>query len=349
MALRLVDIVLPDGALESLKGVLREDIVCGGPWHVDLSRGGRLVRLLVDAKDSGRLIDAVEHRCGALPGFHLTIQAVEGALPRPPEPEEDPPVASNNRRASEANGLSKLKRLIFGSGKKRISREELYSDAIDMADATRIYFGLVVLSTVVAAVGLRKASPAILVGAMVIAPLLGPIVGMGLAATLADGKLARRAGRSALLGVVLALSLCALYGMLDPPDLGNGEIAARTHVDFGDLALALAAGSAGTLALTTGVSSALVGVMVAVALLPPTAVLGMCLGAGQMQAARGAALLLAVNVLGILLSAIVTFRMQGVRPGTWWEAKRARSATRWSILVLLALLAGIASVLGPLQ
>ena len=340
MALRSIDIVLPGGELEALKGALRGDVVQGGPWRMELEGGTKLIRLIVDADDSGRVVDAIEHRCGSLPGFHLTLQAVEATLPRPKEPEPEP---APPPRAEDA--LPRLQRLIFGPGKKRLSREELYSDAMDMSGATRMYFATVFLSTVVAAVGLLKGSPAIIIGAMVIAPLLGPIMGLALAATLADGPLARRAAKSGLLGVGLAMLLSVGLGALATPDWENKEIQGRLRADPSDLVLAVAAGSAGTLALTTGVSTGLVGVMVAVALMPPTVVLGMALGAGALSRADGAALLLATNVLGILLAGIATFRLQGVRPGTWWEAAQARTATRWAMGLLAMVLGAITALL----
>ena len=337
MPLRSIDIVLPAGGVESLRGALRGDTVRAGPWQVALADGATWLRFLVDAEDSGRIVDAIEHRCAEMQGFHLTLQSVEAAIPRPPEPEE-PEVPA------EEPALPRLQRFIFGSGRKGLSREELYADAVDMSGLTRMYLATVVLSTVVAVVGLVKGSAAIIIGAMVIAPLLGPIMGCALAATLADVPLARRAAQSGLAGVGLALVLCALVGALAHPDMDQAEIVSRTHVDVLDIALALAAGSAGTLALTTGVSMGLVGVMVAVALLPPTAVLGMALGTGESAAAAGAALLLATNVLGILLAAIATFRVQGARPQTWWEAERAKRASWWAMATLVLMLCALGAL-----
>jgi len=104
-------------------------------------------------------------------------------------------------------------------------------------------------------------------------------------------------------------------------------------VGLSDVALALAAGVAGTLSVTRGVSTALIGVMVAVALLPPLVALGMLLGAGYGSAALGAALLTLTNVVAINLAGVVTFLAQGVRPMSWYEAERAKTATRWAIAI----------------
>jgi uncharacterized membrane protein len=119
---------------------------------------------------------------------------------------------------------------------------------------------------------------------------------------------------------------------------------ARTDVGLGSVALALASGAAAVLSITTGLSSVLVGVMVAVALLPPTAALGLMLGAGQYHYATGAALLLAVNIVCVNLSAKVVFLAKGINPRTWVEKKKAnRAMTIYIIIwvVTLLLLMGV--------
>ena len=114
---------------------------------------------------------------------------------------------------------------------------------------------------------------------------------------------------------------------------------ARTDVGMDSIALALASGAAAVLSITTGLSSVLVGVMVAVALLPPTATLGLMLGAGQFEHALGAGLLLAVNVVCVNLAAKVVFLAKGIHPRTWWERKKARRAMVLYLLIWIASLA----------
>ena len=92
------------------------------------------------------------------------------------------------------------------------------------------------------------------------------------------------------------------------------------------------------LSLATGLSSALVGVMVAVALLPPAATTGMMLGSGQPALAMGAALLLAVNVVCINLAAKLMFLLKGVRPRTWLEKRKARQSFTLYILIWIVTL-----------
>ena len=132
-----------------------------------------------------------------------------------------------------------------------------------------------------------------------------------------------------------------LIGLAFHIDPNNASIESRTHVSSGDVILALAAGCAGVLAFTTGASSALIGVMVAVALLPPFTAFGLLLAAGDLPRAGGALLLVATNVICINLSGVLTFAAQGLRPRTWWEADRAKKATRIAVLTWTLLLVAL--------
>ena len=217
-----------------------------------------------------------------------------------------------------------------GSRSKKSSgstREELYDQIEKGARLDGNFLVLVVLSTVVAAIGLLENNVAVVVGAMVIAPLLGPNLALAFAATLGDRDLMRDSLRTNLVGLSLALLLSVSIGWMWPVLSPGVEILSRTYVGFDDVVLALASGAAAALSLTSGVASALVGVMVAVALLPPTATLGMLLASSQFQLASGAALLLAVNVVSVNLSANLVFLFKGVRPRTWLERNKARQSS----------------------
>jgi len=110
-------------------------------------------------------------------------------------------------------------------------------------------------------------------------------------------------------------------------------------VGFDSVALALASGAAAVLSMTTGLPSVLVGVMVAVALLPPAATLGIMLGSGQLHLALGAGLLLAVNLVCVNLAAKLVFLVKGIRPRTWWQKEKARqSMTTYLVIWVFSLL-----------
>lgn len=192
-----------------------------------------------------------------------------------------------------------------------------------------------------ASIGLYYNSVAIIIGAMVIAPLLGPNMAIALATTLGDLPLLWRAFRTSLAGIGTVVVLSVVIGVLLQVDPAAPEVASRNTVAPGDVAVALASGAAGALAFTTGVSATLIGVMVAVALLPPLVTFGLLLGSGHLALATGALSLFLMNLICINLAGVTTFLVQGIRPATWWEKDRAAKATRIAIVLWAVLLAAL--------
>ncbi len=331
MALRLIEMVLQEKDGGDVRALLNE---CKVLEHrqIRLVNGEILVRILLDAEQSETVLDLLEKRYTAGEGNRVVILPVEATLPRPEaEPEPEATAASEQSPPAEKSP-------------QRIGREELYEDIKDGARLSRVYMAMVVLSTIVAAIGLYYSSVAIIIGAMVIAPLLGPNVALSLGVTLGDLSLLRHGLLTALAGVAATLALSMLIGVLLQVNPATPEIASRSGVGFGDIAVALASGSAGALAFTTGVSAALIGVMVAVALLPPLVTAGLLLGGGHLDLATGAFLLFLVNLICVNLAGVTTFVLQGIKPTSWWEKDRAVKATRIAIalsVVLLAVLVGM--------
>ena len=331
MALRLIEMVLQEKDGDDVRALLNE---CKVLEHrqIRLVNGEILVRILLDAEQSETVLDLLEKRYTGGEGNRVVILPVEATLPRPEaEPEPEATAASEQSLPAE-------------KPPQRIGREELYEDIKDGARLSRVYMAMVVLSTIVAAIGLYYSSVAIIIGAMVIAPLLGPNVALSLGVTLGDLSLLRHGLLTALAGVAATLALSMLIGVLLQVNPATPEIASRSGVGFGDIAVALASGSAGALAFTTGVSAALIGVMVAVALLPPLVTAGLLLGGGQLDLATGAFLLFLVNLICVNLAGVTTFVLQGIKPTSWWEKDRAVKATRIAIalsVVLLAVLVGM--------
>ncbi|MBF0589861.1 MAG: TIGR00341 family protein [Magnetococcales bacterium] len=224
------------------------------------------------------------------------------------------------------------------------TREALYAQVASGAKLSGNFLLLTLLSSIVAGIGLLEDSVAVVIGAMVIAPLLGPNLAFSLGAALGDRRLMWRAIQANLAGLSLTLLLGVLAGYLLEPDLSSRELMARTHVGLDGMALALASGIAAVLSLTAGLSSTLVGVMVAVALLPPAITVGLMLGSGKLSLAMGAVLLLLVNVVSVNLSAQLVFFAKGIKPRTWLEQKSARQSIAinlavWTLLLIALFLA----------
>jgi uncharacterized hydrophobic protein (TIGR00341 family) len=329
MALSLVEVIFQREDLQRFSH-LTEEVPVVSIWTVGSNDTRSLVRILLDSKHTETLSDILMKEFGSRDEFRLISLPVEATLPIIEEE------AKEKKEVQEPNPVK--------GESDRISREELYEDIAQGAKLTRVYVATVALSTIVAAVGLVRDDIAIVIGAMVIAPLLGPNVSLSLAATLGDLDLARRSLTTIGVGVATALALSFLIGIAFHVDPHVSAINARTHAGLSDVAIALAAGAAGSLAFTTGVPAAVVGVMVSVALLPPLVVMGLMLGSGQSMLAFGSSMLLLTNITCINLAAVATFLVQRVRPRTWWEAERAKSATRIALaiwIVMFAILLGL--------
>lgn len=200
------------------------------------------------------------------------------------------------------------------------------------------------LSVVVAALGLMSNSVAVVIGAMLLAPLMTPVLGVAAAIAMAlQKKLLVSLGRVGL-GVVVAIGLSALLSLLVPGALLTDEMLARTSPGFADLLIALAAGAAGAYAVVRPeVSDSVPGVAVAVALVPPLATVGICLQSGHPELAKGAALLFLANFAAIVLAGVGVFLGHGLAPKAWFEHRR-----RQVLLGAGAALAVTAAVAVPL-
>lgn len=299
-----------------------------GVWDLGVRRDDAIVRALFETKDTQAAIDRLEFHFKKSDGkFHLILLPVKAAVPEP--------VAGPAR-------IGRWRR------RNRVSREELLESIDDSADLSASYVVLVAISSIVAAIGLLKNDPTVVIGAMVIAPLLGPNIALGLATCLGNLRLAVRSLRIQAIGISIALALAVALGRALPfsgfpsgADLpAVDQVAARTTVDVTSIALAFVAGTAGALGFATGMSSVLIGVMVAIALMPPLVAMGLLLGAGHPAEAAGSLLLLVANMTCLNLSAIATFLFHGIVPSRtrWRKRRRAARVANAALVVWIALL-----------
>lgn len=320
--MKLIEVVVDEGHVDTVMGIA-EQYGAMDVWPGSACVDGRQsIRIIAGPENRQALLDALQVIINASEHARIVISPVEAVLPRPEAEEE---VASSHSKSST-------------------TREELYASVQKGAALDSNYILLVFLSTVVAAIGLLKSNVAVVVGAMVIAPLLGPNIAMALAAALGDTELMWKGLKTSLAGLGVALCVSFLIGLTGWVDLGSTELMSRTDVGLESVALALASGAAAALSMTSGLPSVLVGVMVAVALLPPTAALGMLLGGGYVSVAAGAGLLLAINIVSVNLAAKIVFMFKGVRPRTWLEQRKARQSTAANLifwLVSLSILVGV--------
>jgi uncharacterized hydrophobic protein (TIGR00341 family) len=314
MAQRLIKIVMAPTYLERSKSLLYElDNLTY--WEEEESEHSVVCNVLSSVERCEEVMDCFEQQFAHSEGFRMIVFPVEATVPRIVEPVED---ATTETKADKA---------------ARVSREVLYSTIVDSTKNNRTYVMMVVLSTVVASIGLLNNNVAVIIGAMVIAPFLGPNVALALATCLADKELGSNALKTFGSGILIVLALTICAGYLLPVDSAVPEIAARTEPSFYDIVLALASGAAGVLAFTTGASTSVIGVMVAVALLPPLATFGLLLGNGDVGLSFGALLLFLANVICVNLAGVATFIFQGVTPRVWWEADIAQKASKKALTI----------------
>jgi len=331
MALRLIEFLVPEDSGDRLDKTLGElQAICS--WQLSTLEGMTLVRVLADADHAETIIEALEEKFADSENFRIILMEVKATSPPVETPEKAPGDAIEKDEAQKPSP-------------ERIACLELVEKLAGGVEISRNYVLNVVLSVVVATVGLVRGNTAIIIGAMVIAPLLTPNMALSLATTLGDAKLARRALKATSLGMLLALVLAAAFGFAINVDPTGSEIASRAEVGYSDIVLALAAGGAGALAFTSGVSAALVGVMVAVAILPPIVAAGLLLGSGYLFAGLKALLLTLANIICVNLSGVGMFLLQGVRPRFFWEAKRARRMLKLAAAIWLGLLVFLMGVI----
>ena len=211
----------------------------------------------------------------------------------------------------------------FQSWVRRVVPQLEKTDRVQLVDRLQAgssfnfdFVSLISLSTIIAALGLLDNSAAVVIGAMLVAPLMTPLVGMGFALIQANEKLMKTSIKSVCFGFAVAFGISALLGLLVTllSSLGiSPQMASRDTPSLVDLFVALFSGVAGAYAMSRpNLLSALPGVAIAAALVPPIATSGMSLTMGDFVLSGGAALLFFTNIVAIVLGTAVTFWGVGI-------------------------------------
>lgn len=189
------------------------------------------------------------------------------------------------------------------------------------------------LSSIIATLGLLANSAAIIIGAMIIAPLMGPIIGIAYSMVVANRRLLRRSSLTLLSGIVLTIVTAYVATSLVGLRTVDTEVLARTNPTLLDLGIALAAGAAGAFANSRRrIADALPGVAIAVALVPPLSVIGIGLALSQINLAVGASVLFLTNLTGIIFSGGIVFICQ-----SYGNIARARQGLLFSVCAMCLL------------
>jgi uncharacterized hydrophobic protein (TIGR00271 family) len=226
-------------------------------------------------------------------------------------------------------------------------REEVRNTIREGAAGRADFFVMIGLSAVLAGLGLLLNSPAVIIGAMLVAPLMSAVVGIGLGVVEGDVSLLGSAAGATSKGMLLAIVLGLAVGLIVPDAAATSEVMSRTQPSVLDLGVALASGAAAAYALCRkGVSAALVGVAIAAALVPPLSTVGIGLALGQRDIAGGAMLLFLTNLIAIAAAGGVVFLLLGFAPAA--SQKAQRNVLRRGMIGAIVLLGVVAVILGIL-
>ncbi|TXE12154.1 TIGR00341 family protein [Algoriphagus aquimarinus] len=217
--------------------------------------------------------------------------------------------------------------------------KDLFSLLRKNAQTSSTYLVLMALSTMIATFGLFGDSAPVVIGAMILAPLMGPIISLAMGALRQDSLLIKNSLITIFWGIIIGLFFSILISLITPLKVLNDQIIARIRPNLLDLGIAVASGIAGAYAYSKEeINKTLAGVAISVALVPPLAVAGIGIGWMDWGVFGGAMLLLGTNLAGIVMAASLTFLLLGFSP--FRLAKRGLLISL-GILIVIALPLGL--------
>ena len=195
---------------------------------------------------------------------------------------------------------------------------------------------VLIFAIFIASLGLNVNSTAVIIGAMLISPLMGPIVGMGLAIGINDSILLKKSIHNYLIATLISVLTATIYFFLSPLDEAQSELLPRTSPTLYDVMIALFGGAAGILALSTkGKGNVLPGVAIATALMPPLCTAGYGLAMGNIYYFLGAFYLFFINTVFIALSTYLGVHMMGFSKKTYIDKNKNKSMQRYIAIIVV--------------
>jgi len=196
---------------------------------------------------------------------------------------------------------------------------------------------ILICAIFIASIGLNMNSAAVVIGAMLISPLMGPIIGIGLGIGIFDLQLIRRALMNLAVAAIISVITSTVYFLITPLDDAQTEILARTTPTLWDVLIALFGGFAGIIASSRqDKSNAIPGVAIATALMPPLCTAGYGIATGQWSFFIGAFYLFSINCVFITVSTVVIVKYLRYRPKQYVDAQMERRVKIWIALLVIA-------------
>lgn len=332
MDLRLVQLYAPRGVRSEIKDTL----LAYKTWEVretNINTKTKNIQFFATSAGATELLAIFEKRFHNKEWFRIILSPVEATLPRIEE--EDMPDKKLESHSEETKKTETKKNTL--SSLLKIHPEELYQKVLSGTELSINKTFLYIVSAIVATIGLAYNNVAIIIWSMVIAPFLWPNVGLALGTTLGDKTLITKGLKNILIGTWLVLSIAIVIGYVYT---WTENLVNQVFISLYMIVLSFVSWVSAILYLLEHNDSGLVGVMVAVSLLPPLTLTGLLLGAGIRLPAFKAFLLFLANIVCLNLAGISTFIFAGVRPSNRREIKKAREKTKiavwiWSTLLVL--------------
>lgn len=325
----MLEMIIPAENQDEAEKILEENELVIDFWRGTISEDNISVNIVVRAEKSQNVIDVLDENFSKHEEFRLMVHPIEARIPELTEEEKEEEEKSPEEKEETAS----------------ISREELYSNLSDRSKLSKDYIVLISLAAIVASIGVLKNQIAVIVGAMVIAPLIGPNMGLSLSTTLADPVLGKESLRTIFIGISSAFLISALLGAVLSVNPNTLFVMSRVKPGLADVVLALSAGIAGAIAFTRDVATALIGVMVSISLLPTLVVSGLLLGATNFLMAGNAMILFLINLTCINLAGVLTFLVEGIKPRAWWKEDKAKKMSRLAMTIWIILLSALILVI----
>ena len=291
-------------------------------WSSELEDGRQVFTMVVTNDSRQSVLDSLQILFESDKNAKILVLPVDASIPR---------LQENNNEQKKID--------------QKTTREELYENVTKGVDLNLNFILMVILSTIVVTIGLSEDNIAVVVGAMVIAPLLGPNIALSFAASIGNRNLIFKSLNSIVIGILISISFGYLISSISDLNYQSKEILSRTNIGIGDIVLALASGAAAALSMTTGISAALVGVMVSVALLPPAASFAILIANGEYNLAFGSLMLLIINTVCVQLAGNIVFISQGIKARTLKQRDDAKGGLKYFILFWIISIALLVLVL----
>ncbi len=225
----------------------------------------------------------------------------------------------------------------FSLDEDRAQRDEVVASISKGVEFRGVNLWVLIFATMIASLGLNVNSAAVIIGAMLISPIMGPIMGVGFALGINDFELLKKSLRNLSLMIIVAIVTSTLYFFVSPLSSNSSELLARTVPTTYDVFIALFGGLAGVVAQTRNdrTSTVIPGVAIATALIPPLCTAGFGLATGQLRFFAGAFYLFFINSVFIALATYIMVRFQKYEKKAFIDKERERTVRRTMLFITL--------------